>query len=127
MVELVLRPDRETSSVELARRLGTSRESVYQLLLPLVRAGHIRVGRGRNGGYRPATGAEDLPVADVVAPYGGVGTLGAESSHSPKDPPWIRDLSRRADEAYRRVLGGTTVGQLAAAVRASRQALDWEI
>ncbi|KAA0255176.1 MAG: Rrf2 family transcriptional regulator [Acidobacteria bacterium] len=124
MVELLLRPERETSSAELAEALGTSRESVYQLLLPLVKAGYVRAGRGRNGGYRSAPGAESLPVADVVAPYGGLGT---ESVLGQKEPPAIHELVRRADEAYRRVLDGTTVGELAASVRASREALVWEI
>lgn len=124
MVELTARSGRDVSSAELAGLLGVSRESVYQLLLPLARAGFVRVGRGRNGGYRAAPGAGELSVAAVVEPFDrGDG----ERARAQTGPPYVTDLERRAAEASRRVLAATRVGELAAAVRASREALSWEI
>ncbi len=124
MVELVLGAGRDTSSAELAKALGLTRESVYQLLLPLVRAGYVDVGRGRNGGYRAASGAAALPVSEAMAPFS---RDAGRNVHRTKEPPVIEELERRATEAYRRVFASVTVGEVAAAVRASREALSWEI
>ncbi len=113
----------DTSSVELARALSLSRDSVHQLLLPLVRSGWIAAGRGRLGGYRVTPAASRASVLDVVSIFsrGGAGPTSRGTSR------WIRRLEERADEAYRKVLASITIGEVAGAVRAERDALTWVI
>jgi DNA-binding IscR family transcriptional regulator len=121
-VELENRPG-GTSSAELARSLTLSRDSVHQLLLPLVRNGWVVAGRGRLGGYRVTPAASGVSILDVVSAFSSRG----ESSPNPGTPRWIRRLDSRAEKAYREVLSSVTVADMAEAVRAEREALTWAI
>ncbi|MGE5346915.1 MAG: Rrf2 family transcriptional regulator [Acidithiobacillales bacterium] len=112
-----------TSSAELACTLSLSRDSVHQLLLPLVRSGWVVAGRGRLGGYRVTPAASQASVLDVVSTFSHRGSAPA----SPGTPKWIRKLEDRADEEYRGVLASITIGEVAGAVRAERDALTWVI
>jgi len=122
LVELEHRAS-DTSSAQLAASLSLSRDSVHQLLLPLVRVGWVSAGRGRLGGYRVTPAASKASVLEVVSAVsrGGAGAASAEA------PRWLRRLERRADDAYRGVLAATTIGEIAGAVRAEREALSWVI
>jgi|PlaIllAssembly_1097288.scaffolds.fasta_scaffold981145_1 DNA-binding IscR family transcriptional regulator len=113
----------ETTATELARALSLSRDSVHQLLLPLVRSGWIAAGRGRTGGYRVTPAAAKASVLEVVSVFShrGAGAGGRDV------PGWVRRLGERADESYRRVLASITIGEVAGAVRAERDALSWVI
>ncbi len=113
----------DTSSAELARTLALSRDSVHQLLLPLVRGGWISAGRGRLGGYRVTPAASRASVLDVVSVF----SRNSNAAPSADAPPWLRRLESRADEAYRRVFSSVTIGEIAGAVRAERDALTWVI
>ena len=113
----------EISATELARTLSLSRDSVHQLLLPLVRGGWIAAGRGRLGGYRVTASASRASILEVVSVFSRQGS-GTASREVPRG---IRRLEERADEAYRRVLSSITVGEVAGAVRAERDALTWVI
>ena len=112
-----------TSSAELASALSLSRDSVHQLLLPLVRSGWIEAGRGRLGGYRVTPAASRASVLDIVSVF----SRGGEGPTSRGTSRWIRRLEERADEAYRKVLSSITIGEVAGAVRAERDALTWVI
>ncbi len=112
----------EMSSAEIAGRLGMSRESIHQLLLPLVRAGLVTAARGRTGGYRAAESLPSTPVATVVAPFEAAAPGPKALPASPVDA-----VEAEAEAARRAVLERVTVGDLLARVRAERGALDWEI
>ncbi len=112
-----------TSSTELARALALSRDSVHQLLLPLVREGWIAAGRGRLGGYRATPAASGASVLEVVSVFSRNGAAPAAAGV----PVWLRRLESRADEAYRKVFSSVTIGEIAGAVRAERDALTWVI
>ena len=120
VVEIVTDPARGRGSVELAKSLGMSRESVYQLLLPLVRSGILIGDRGRNGGYRGAPGTASARLSDV---------LGFPRNGEPLDdcPEWIGRLERLAGNAVLQVFDSMTVGDLAGELRATRSAPTWEI
>ena len=122
LAELENRPG-GTSSVELALSLSLSRDSVHQLLLPLVRNGWVVAGRGRLGGYRVTPAASGVPILDIVSAFSSRG----ESSPNPGTSKWIRRLENRAEDAYREVLSSVTVAEMAEAVRAEREALTWAI
>ncbi len=112
-----------TSSAELARVLSLSRDSVHQLLLPLVRSGWVVAGRGRLGGYRVTPAASQASILDVVSAFSHRGA----ASPAPGTPAGIRRLENRAEEAYRSVLASLTVADMAGAIRAERDALTWAI
>ena len=88
-----------------------------------MRVGWVSAGRGRLGGYRVTPAAAKASILDVVSVVsrGGPGTASREA------PRWIRRLEGRADEAYRSVLASITIGEIAGAVRAERDALSWVI
>ncbi len=113
----------DTSSAELALALSLSRDSVHQLLLPLVRSGWVAAGRGRLGGYRVTPEASGASILDIVSAFSHHGASSAFSG----TPGWIRRLADRADEAYRGVLASITIGEIAGAMRAEREALTWVI
>jgi DNA-binding IscR family transcriptional regulator len=120
IVEIVTEPVRGLGSAELAKSLGMSRESVYQLLLPLVRSGLLIGDRGRNGGYRGAPGAASARLSEVLG-------LPRSSEPSADCPEWLRRIERSAGDAVLTVLDSTTVGELAGELRATRSAPTWEI
>ncbi len=115
-----MEPARGRGSAELAKSLGMSRESVYQLLLPLVRSGLLIGDRGRNGGYRGAPGTASARVSDV---------LGFPRSGEPLEdsPEWVGRIERLAGNAVLQVFDSMTVGDLAGELRATRSAPTWEI
>jgi DNA-binding IscR family transcriptional regulator len=113
----------DISSAELARALSLSRDSVHQLLLPLVRRGWVAAGRGRLGGYRVTSSASRASVLEVVSTF----SHRESSSASSETPKWLRKLEDRADKEYRGVLASITIGEIAGAVRAERDALTWAI
>ncbi len=120
MVEIVSDPTRGRGSAELAKLLGMSRESVYQLLLPLVRSGLLIGDRGRNGGYRAAPGTAAKPLSTLLGlPRGGAPNAGS--------PEWLGRIELRAGEAVLHVFDSLTAGDLAADLRASRTAPTWDI
>jgi DNA-binding IscR family transcriptional regulator len=120
IVEIVTEPVRGRGSAELAKSLGMSRESVYQLLLPLVRSGLLIGDRGRNGGYRGAPGAASARLSEVL----GV----PRNAELPRDcPEWLGRIERQAGTAVLNVLDSTTVGDLAGELKATRSAPTWEI
>jgi DNA-binding IscR family transcriptional regulator len=100
-----------------------SRDSVHQLLLPLVRSGWVAAGRGRLGGYRVTPAASGASILDIVSAFSHRGATSAV----PGTPGWIRRLEDRADQAYRGVLASITIEDMAGAVRAERDALTWAI
>ena len=120
IVEIVTEPVRGRGSAELAKSLGMSRESVYQLLLPLVRSGLLIGDRGRNGGYRGAPGAASARLSEVL----GLPRAGEPPADCPE---WLRRIERLAVGAVLDVLDSTTVGELAGELRATRSAPTWEI
>ncbi len=122
-VEVALAGGRDVRSAELARALGLSRDSVYQLLLPLVRSGFVLAGRGRTGGYRGAPDLLERRVTDVLAPF----TSGAAHSEGHGTPPWVVELENRARSAAERVYEAVRVADLVEAARRSRGTPDWQI
>jgi DNA-binding IscR family transcriptional regulator len=111
-------------SGDLARALSLSRDSVHQLLLPLVRRGWVTAGRGRLGGYRVSPAARTATAYDVIAVFA---RHGEETDAHRGVPRWADHLEEQAVVAYRRVFKSVTVGDLAAEVRAHRDALTWSI
>jgi DNA-binding IscR family transcriptional regulator len=111
-------------SGDLSRALSLSRDSVHQLLLPLVRRGWVTAGRGRLGGYRVSPAARTATAYDVIAVFARQGE--GPSAHRGA-PAWASRLEEQAVVAYRRVFRSITVGELAAEVRAHREALTWSI
>jgi DNA-binding IscR family transcriptional regulator len=120
VVEIVTEPVRGRGSAELAKSLGMSRESVYQLLLPLVRSGLLIGDRGRNGGYRGAPGTASARLSDVLG-------FPRNGEPLPDCPQWVGRIECLAGNAVLQVLDSTTVGELAGALRATRSAPTWEI
>ena len=113
------------TSTQLAEWLELSRDSVHQLLLPLVRSGLVAAGRGRNGGYRPTPLAATATVLSVVSLY----------SREGRDPPpehtsmpaAVQRLDRELFETHRRFLSGVTIAQIVAEVKAEREELSYSI
>ena len=126
MVEIGTDPGRDRSAAEMAGLLVLSRESVHQLLAPLVRAGLLVAVRGRAGGYRAGARLLESPLAAVLAPFG---TAPARALPArPGGPSRLVDaLEAEAADARRAVYERTTVGQLVTRLRSERGALDWEI
>jgi DNA-binding IscR family transcriptional regulator len=123
-VELEYRGAGDVKSDELSRALSLSRDSVHQLLLPLVRRGWVTAGRGRLGGYRVSPTARKATAYDVIAVY----ARHVDETPGHRDPfAWASRLEEQADVAYRHVFESVTVGELAAEVRARRDALAWSI
>ena len=123
VVEIALAGGRDVRSAELAGALGVSRDSVYQLLLPLVRGGLVVAGRGRTGGYHGAPGLPERRAAEVMAPF----TSGAGRSEGQGVPPWVVELESRARAASERVYEAVRVADLVEASRRSRGNPDWQI
>ncbi len=88
-----------------------------------MRGGLVSAGRGRLGGYRVTPATSRASVLDVVS-FFSRNTAGSPSADT---PPWLRRLEGGADEAYRRVFSSVTIGEIAGAVRAERDALTWVI
>jgi hypothetical protein len=120
VVEIVTEPVRGRGSAELAKSLGMSRESVYQLLLPLVRSGLLIGDRGRNGGYRGAPGTASARLSDVLG-------FPRNGEALPDGPEWVSRIERLAGNAVLQVFDSVTVGDLAGEIRATRSAPTWEI
>jgi Iron-dependent Transcriptional regulator len=120
VVEIVTEPVRGRGSAELAKSLGMSRESVYQLLLPLVRSGLLIGDRGRNGGYRGAPGTASARLSDVLG-------FPRNGEPLPDCPRWVDRIEGLAGKAVLHVLDSKTVGDLAGELRATRSAPTWEI
>ena len=97
-----------------------SRESVYQLLLPVVRAGLLIGDRGRNGGYRAAPGTDEKALSTL---------LGLSSPIEPAEgpPEWLLRIERLAGDQVLHVFDSVTVGDLASNLKATRSAPTWEI
>jgi DNA-binding IscR family transcriptional regulator len=114
----------DVKSGELSRVLTLSRDSVHQLLLPLVRKGWVTAERGRLGGYRVSPSARTTTAYDVISVFA---RLGEESTAHRDSPAWAGRLEEQAVAAYRRVFKSVTVGELAAEVRTHRDALAWSI
>ena len=122
VIEIGSEPSRELSAAELARRLDVSKDSVHQLLLPLVRAGLLLAVRGRGGGYRGGEGLASAPVSAVLAPF-----EPPPARTSPGEPGPVAALEEAAERARWAVYEEETVGALAVRARAERGVLDWEI
>jgi DNA-binding IscR family transcriptional regulator len=113
------------TSTQLAGWLDLSRDSVHQLLLPLVRSGFVAAGRGRKGGYRPTPLAASATVLSVISLY----------SRDGRDPPpdqtllpaAIQRLDRELYETHRRFLSSVTIARLVAEVKAEREELSYSI
>lgn len=125
LVELVYRQGPDVPSGQLATWLDLSRDSVHQLLLPLVRSGWIAAGRGRNGGYRATPVAPGITILAVVSLFSRDGREPAPED--PNSPRFIRNLDQRAAERYRQFLSSLTVGDLVAEVRAEREEPSYSI
>jgi DNA-binding IscR family transcriptional regulator len=113
------------TSTQLAGWLDLSRDSVHQLLLPLVRSGLVAAGRGRNGGYRPTPLAASATALSVVSFYSREGR--DPSSEQPSTPAAIQRLDRELFETHRRFLSATTIAHLVAEVKAEREELSYSI
>ena len=113
------------TSTQLAGWLDLSRDSVHQLLLPLVRSGLVAAGRGRNGGYRPTPLAASATALSVVSFYSREGR--DPSSEQPSTPAAIQRLDRDLFEMHRRFLSSTTIAHLVAEVKAEREELSYSI
>jgi DNA-binding IscR family transcriptional regulator len=124
-VELSYRQGPDVPSGQLATWLGLSRDSVHQLLLPLVRSGWIAAGRGRNGGYRATPVAPTVTILAVVSLFSRDGREPAPED--PNTPRFVRNLDQRATERYRHFLSSITVGDLVAEVRAEREEPSYSI
>ena len=125
LVELVYRQGPDVPSGQLATWLDLSRDSVHQLLLPLVRSGWIAAGRGRNGGYRATPVAPGITILSVVSLYSRDGREPAPED--PATPRFIRNLDQRAAERYRQFLSSLTIGDLVTEVRAEREEPSYSI
>jgi DNA-binding IscR family transcriptional regulator len=125
LVELVYRAGPDVPSGQLAEWLVLSRDSVHQLLLPLVRSGWVAAGRGRNGGYRATPVASGVTVLAVVSLFSREGR--DPSPEDPAAPRFIRNLDQRASERHRQFLSSLTVGDLVAEVRAEREEPTYSI
>ena len=121
-----IEPGTEKSAAEMARLLSLSRESVHQLLAPLVRAGLLVAVRGRSGGYRAGAGLLETPLSAVLAPYAGPAARPATPGRSGLDR-LVDALEAEAAGARLAVYARHSVGDLVSRLRAERQALDWEI
>ena len=125
LVELVYRQGPDVPSGQLATWLDLSRDSVHQLLLPLVRSGWIAAGRGRNGGYRATPVAPGITILAVISLFSRDGREPAPED--PATPRFIRNLDQRAAERYRQFLSSLTVGDLVTEVRAEREEPSYSI
>ncbi len=67
-----------------------------------------------------AAKASVLEVVSAFSRYGAGGSV-REAPH------WLRQLERRADEAYGKVLSSITIGEIAERERAEKGALSWVI
>jgi DNA-binding IscR family transcriptional regulator len=113
------------TSTELAGWLDLSRDSVHQLLLPLVRSGWVAAGRGRNGGYRPTPLAASVTTLSVVSLYSREGR--DPSPEQTSMPAAVHRLDRELFETHRRFLSGKTIAHLVAEVKAEREELSYSI
>ncbi len=113
------------TSKQLAAWLDLSRDSVHQLLLPLVRSGWVAAGRGRNGGYRPTPIASSATTLSVVSLYSREGREPAPAEHA--TPIAIQRLDGELAETHRRFLSAITIGHLVAEVKAEREEATYSI
>jgi DNA-binding IscR family transcriptional regulator len=125
LVELVYRAGPDVTSTQLAEWLTLSRDSVHQLLLPLVRSGWIAAGRGRNGGYRTTPLAPSVNVLSVVSLYSREGR--DPSAEEPTMPGAVQRLDQALAETHRRFLSGVTIASLVAEVKAEREEITYSI
>ena len=113
------------TSTQLSAWLDLSRDSVHQLLLPLVRSGLVAAGRGRNGGYRPTPLASSATALSVVSYYS---REGQDPQPEPTSlPSAIQKLDRDLFETNRRFLSAVTIAHLVAEVKAEREELSYSI
>jgi DNA-binding IscR family transcriptional regulator len=113
------------TSTQLAVWLDLSRDSVHQLLLPLVRSGWIAAGRGRHGGYRPTPLAASVTALSVVSLYSREGR--APLPEQTSTPVAILRLDQELFETHRRFLSAITIAHLVAEVKAEREELSYSI
>jgi DNA-binding IscR family transcriptional regulator len=113
------------TSTQLAVWLDLSRDSVHQLLLPLVRSGLVAAGRGRKGGYRPTPLAASATVLSVVSLYSREGR--DQSPEQTSMPSAIQRLDRELFETHRRFLSSMTIAHLVAEVKAEREEPSFSI
>lgn len=110
----VQRPGRPAQSREIAARQEVPESYLNQLLVVLRRAGLVRSVRGAAGGYVLGREARQISVADVVEALHGQSFLGEPPGEGPDLPAaWVvRKLHGRVNQAVRRELEGTTLGDL---------------
>ena len=125
-MELVYRAGPDVTSTQLAEWLDLSRDSVHQLLLPLVRSGLVAAGRGRKGGYRPTPLAALATALFVVSFYSREGRDPSPPEQTSM-PAAIQRLDRELFETHRRFLSSITIAHLVAEVKAEREELSYSI
>lgn len=123
IAELGLEPEGEMTAALLAERLSLSRESIHQLLLPLVRAGLVAADRGRSGGYRLTPSALTSSLLTVIAPY----ARDARGEASDRSPAYVRRIDQEARGVCQGFFAAITVQRLIEAARAEREALSYQI
>jgi len=98
LVELAREPAATLSVAELARRQQLPQPMLEQVLLRLRRAGLVQARRGRQGGYRLALQAENLPLATVLQ--------AVESPRGMRQARSLQDDSARAETPATAAPGG---------------------
>jgi Rrf2 family protein len=107
------------SLTEIARREDMPLAYLEQLVAPLRRAGVVDGTRGLHGGYRLARGPRDVTVLEIVelleGPVAPVECLAEDyqPGSCSREPECLsRPLWARLQQAFKEVLGGTTLADM---------------
>ncbi|HBJ39108.1 MAG TPA: transcriptional regulator, Rrf2 [Planctomycetaceae bacterium] len=125
MMELASAQDRpEPMSIrEIVSRHGIPQPFLVQILQQLKTAGWVSSTRGSSGGYRLMPGLSGLTLLEIAEVVGCAdGGCSAESLPN-RSSNQLKRVWDDASRAYRDVLAGVTLGELAAGARESESAM----
>ena len=124
MAVLTQRRDERLSGRALAAALGASEHTLAKVMHTLVRGGMADAVRGAQGGFRIARDPADVTLLEIYecieGPFGDAGCLLGDPACDGA-PCVMRSLMERLNAEAREHFRGTTLQELAAAVRLGKR------
>ena len=130
LLELAQEPDRWRSVNDIASSQGLPAPMLEQLLLQLRRSGLLEARRGRQGGYRLACPAAQIPVAQVLTAVGAdlqlldQDALAAPNPLHSAESRVLISMSNRLQRAMERELQQFTLEELLFDLQSCRASLN---
>ncbi len=128
LMYLASRPGEYATSAELAKVFGVSHNHLLKVVRRLCELGYVDAKRGPTGGVSFLPGTENVTVGEVVRAlepqHALVECFDPETNTCPMTGMCgLQPLLRNANEAFLRVLDGTTLGEIAAPAARLRRPL----